>query len=237
MRSEHGRVRSGLDLSTIEWQDDGMLRRFFPFVSAAWLTFGCSPSEPPPPDYPQGAVPLPEKSPAPATEPTAEGSSADAPEISRSVGVPSGVVVLWPRIVLTRQGPAKADEPTRELARNLQARVADLVRAAVPGKNVDVRPEPERVCPRSGCTAASVGILLAKAGDGCAAVALVSAPGTSPMKLVPWLGAARLTSETVPFRAQAEEAVRVTDFSKCAGLASEKDHDADVQASIKSAAK
>jgi hypothetical protein len=65
----------------------------------------------------------------------------------------------------------------------------------------------------------------------------VSAPGTSPAKLVPWLGAARLTSDTVAFRAQAEEAVRITDFSSCNGLAGEKDHDADVQAAIKGAVK
>jgi hypothetical protein len=200
-------------------------------------TFACSPSEPPPPDYPQGAVPLPEKPPASEDDHSSEASSTDAPEISRSVGVPSGVVVLWPRIVLTRQGPGKPDDATRELARGLQSRVADLVKSAVPGKNVDVRPEPERVCPRNGCTAASVGILFAKAGEGCAAVALVSAPGTSPAKLVPWLGGARLTQDSVPFRQQAEEAVRVTDFSKCASLAGEKDHDADVQAAIKGSVK
>ena len=209
-------------------------------LSVAASTFACSPSEPPPPDYPQGAVPLPEKAPAPvqdSQDPAPGTSSGDAPEISRSPGVPSGVVVLWPRIVLTRQGAGKPDDATRELARSLQARVADLVRSASPGKNVDVRPEPERVCPRSGCTAASVGILFAKAGEGCAAVALVSAPGTSPAKLVPWLGAARLTSDTVPFRAQAEEAVRITDFSKCTGLAGEKGHDADVQTAVKGAVK
>jgi hypothetical protein len=180
-------------------------------------------------------VPLPERPPAPAEGP--DTSTADAPEISRSVGVPSGVVVLWPRVVLTRQGPGKPDDATRELARGLQARIADLVKSAVPGKNVDVRPEPERVCPRSGCTAASVGILFAKAGEGCAAVAMVSAPGTSPAKLVSWLGAARLASDTVAFRAQAEEAVHVTDYSKCSALAGEKDRDADVQAVIKGAVK
>lgn len=204
-------------------------------LAVAVSTFACSPSEPPPPDYPQGAVPLPEKPPAAADDPGA--SSADAPEISRSVGAPSGVVVLWPRIVLTRQGPGKPDDATRELARGLQARIAGLVKSAAAGKNVDVRPEPERVCPRSGCTAASVGILFAKAGEGCAAVAMVSAPGTSPAKLVPWLGSAKLTSDSVAFRGQAEEAVRVTDYSNCASLATEKDHDADVQNAIKGAIK
>jgi hypothetical protein len=208
-------------------------------LSLVVTTAACSPSESEQkaPDYPQGAVPLAEKPATTQNDPGAEAASNDAPEISRSVGVPSGVVVLWPRIVLTRTGPGKPDDATRELARGLQARVADLVRSAVPGKNVEVRPEPERVCPRSGCTAASVGILFAKAGEGCAAVALVSPPGQSPAKLVPWLGAARLTSDTVPFRQQAEAAVRVTDFSQCSTLASEKDHDADVQNAIKSAVK
>jgi hypothetical protein len=205
----------------------------------AVVTPACAPSESEQkaPDYPQGAVPLAEKPIATQSDPGGDVSSSDAPEISRSVGAAGGVVVLWPRIVLTRQGSGKPDDATRELARGLQARVAELVRSAAPGKNIDVRPEPERVCPRSGCTAASVGLLFAKAGDGCAAVALVSAPGQSPAKLVPWLGAARLTSDSVPFRKQAEEAVRVTDFSRCSALAGEKDHDADVQAAVKGAAK
>jgi hypothetical protein len=216
-----------------------MPNRFIFALSLVAATSACSPSESEQkaPDYPQGAVPLAEK-PTPAqSDRGGDMSAGDAPEISRSVGVASGVVVLWPRIVLTRQGLGKPDDATRELARSLQARMADLVRSAAPGKNVDVRPEPERVCPRSGCTAASIGVLFAKAGDGCAAVALVSSPGQSPAKLVPWLGAARLTTDTVPFRQQAEEAVRVTDFSRCSAIAGEKDHDADVQNAIKAAAK
>jgi len=201
---------------------------------------GCSPTESPQktPDYPQGAVMPPEQQPPAPTDPTANpDSSNDAPEISRSVGSAGGVVVLWPRIVLTRQGPSKPDDATRELAKSLQVRLADLVRSAASGKNVDVRPEPERVCPRSGCTAASVGVLFAKAGEGCAAVALVSPPGKSPARLVPWLGAATLSKDSVAFREQAEEAVRVKDFSTCSALSTEKDHDADVVAAIKGAVK
>lgn len=196
----------------------------------------CSPTEPATkaPDYPQGAV-VPAEN-AASSDPASGGdTSNDAPEISRSVGVAGGVVILWPRIVLTRQGPSKPDDATRELAKSLQARVADLVKSAVPGRSVDVRPEPERVCPRSGCTAATVGVLFAKAGDGCAAVALVSSPGKSPARLVPWLGAATLTRDSVPFREQAEEAVRVKDFSRCSELSGEKDRDADVIAAVKNA--
>lgn len=208
-------------------------------IVAALGVFACSPSESTAkaPDYPQGAVMPPEKPAAAADSAAAGDSSNDAPEISRSVGVAGGVVVLWPRIVLTRQGPAKPDDATRELAKSLQARAADLVRSAAGGRNVDVRPEPERVCPRAGCTAATVGVLFAKAGDGCAAVALVSAPGKSPARLVPWLGASTLTKDSVPFREQAEEAVRVKDFSRCSALAEEKDRDGDVVAAVKSALK
>jgi hypothetical protein len=115
--------------------------------------------------------------------------------------------------------------------------LAELVKGAAPGKNVDVRPEPERVCPRAGCNAATVGLLFAKAGEGCAAVALVSAPGKSPARLVPWLGAAKLSKDMVAFRELAEEAARVTDFSRCSTLAEEKDRDADVVTAIKGAVK
>jgi hypothetical protein len=218
--------------------DARMKRSACALVITALSMVGCSPSEASdkPPDYPQGAVLPPEKPVAPDDVGGGD-SSQDAPEISRSVGVAGGAVVLWPRVVLTRQGPSKPDDATRELARGLQSRMADLVKSAAGGKNVDVRPEPERVCPRAGCTAASVGILFAKAGEGCAAVALVSAPGKSPARLVPWLGAAKFSKDIVPFREQAEEAVRVTDFSKCTTLSEEKDRDGDVANAIKAAMK
>lgn len=216
-----------------------MNRSMVALLSAISVCTACSPSETSDkaPDYPQGAVMPPERPASSNDVASGTDSSNDAPEISRSSGVAGGVVVLWPRIVLTRQGASKPDDATRELAKSLQSRLADLVKSAVPGKNVDVRPEPERVCPRAGCNAATVGVLFAKAGEGCAAVALVSAPGKSPARLVPWLGAAKLSKDNVPFREQAEEAVRVTDFSRCTALAEEKDRDGDVTTAIKSATK
>src|SRR5687767_13129738 len=78
---------------------------------------------------------------------------ADAPEISRSVGTENAIVVMWPRIVLSRSGPSKPDDEMRAVAGRLQTRLAELARRAAGGKKVELRPEPERVCPRSGCKA------------------------------------------------------------------------------------
>ncbi len=138
--------------------------------------------------------------------------------ISRSVGVEGGVVVLWPRIVLPR-GSGLPDAHTRDLGRALQKRVADLVRIAVPDKPLDVRPEPERVCPKAGCKAASVGVLFTRAGGGCAAIVTVSRPGTAPAKLLPWIGEVRLHAEQVGFREPPEKALGVRDYVRCSDLA------------------
>jgi hypothetical protein len=139
--------------------------------------------------------------------------SREAPEISRSTGVEGGVVVFWPRLA-----PRSIDPEARELAAKLQARVAEVARKAAPGRSVEVRPEPERVCPRTGCAAVTVGILLARRGDSCAALALVSGPGTSPAHLLPWAGQVKLRSDVVPFREPAESQVSVDDYVPCAGL-------------------
>src|SRR5436190_1657928 len=103
--------------------------------------------------------------------PTAQGKVQvhDSPEISRSTGVDGGTVVFWPRIV-----PRSSDPTTHDLAAAVQGRAADIARKAAPGKPPDVRPEPERVCPRAGCVGVSVGVLLVRRGDACAAAALVS---------------------------------------------------------------
>ena len=69
--------------------------------------------------------------------------AADAPEISRSVGVKGGVVVLWPRVL-----PATADPAVQVEAQKLQARLTAMAEAAAPAAPRDVRPTPERVCPR-----------------------------------------------------------------------------------------
>jgi len=155
----------------------------------------------------------------------------DAPEISRSRGQKGGFVVLWPRIVLPR-GEAP-DASLRQLAGRVQKRLAEVTAQAAPGRALDLRPEPERVCHRSGCEAASVGALLTRAGKGCAVVALVSGPGTSPATLVPWAGSLRLSSPEVAFRSPPESVLGVKDYVPCDALDTAlAAHDAQVKAQI-----
>lgn len=134
----------------------------------------------------------------------------DAPEISRSRGARGGVVVLWPRII-----PSDGGSETNQLARGVQERLVALVRATFPGREIDVRPAPERVCPMGGCEGAAVGALLLRRTDGCAVIALVSQPGAVPMSLIPWAGDVRLRATRIPFRQHPENWVTVTDFAPC----------------------
>jgi len=160
----------------------------------------------------------------------------DAPEISRSQGTAGGVVLLWPRIVGSAKEPAD-DDLTQRIAQTLQARLASVIRDKMPGVAVDVRPKPERVCPRSGCIGASVGILLTRSGKhGCTATALVASQGPSASRLVPWAGGIKLKAETSAFREPPESQVRVIDHAKCESLAEETAAwDADVIAAIRGA--
>ncbi len=134
----------------------------------------------------------------------------NAPEISRSVGPAGGVIVLWPRV-----SPRGAAEDLRPLARALQRRLRELAERTLPGRPVEERPEPERVCPRQGCTAAALGAVLARGKKGCVALALVSAPGAGPARLVPWAGEVALQRDTIPFREPPEAEITVADFTPC----------------------
>jgi hypothetical protein len=179
-------------------------------------------------DLPQSA-----SSPPPGSAGSQASGEADAPEISRSVGAEGGVVLLWPRIVGPRAAGPQQESDVRALASRLQTRLGELVARAAPNRAVDVRPEPERVCPRSGCKATSVGVLLARAGGGgCAAVALVSAPGPSAARLVPWIGQIDVTSNMVPFRSPPESSVKVQDYVRCTKLLDDRSRDAEVEAAI-----
>jgi hypothetical protein len=155
-------------------------------------------------------------------------SKQDAPEISRSAGTEGGVVVLWPRII-----PASAGAESHDVAAALQSHLVSLVQTALPGREIDVRPEPERVCRQAGCIAMSVGILLARSGDGCVAVALISRPGQSPARLVPWVGEVVLSQEEVPFREHPESVVTISDFARCDEVAGALDtRDSIIEAAI-----
>jgi hypothetical protein len=192
------------------------------FLSALPMLGGCDPAPPRAPEPAAANTPAPQPV---STSPAS--SSGDAPQISRSVGVAGGLVVLWPRIV----GPRDAVTSASEIARGLQARLAEVAKRAAPGRPIDVRPEPERVCPRAGCAATSVGVLLAVAGSGCAAVLMVSAAGQSPAELVPWGGVVQLQNTSVPFREPPEANVSVGDYVRCESLLQSL-NDKDVQAAI-----
>lgn len=118
--------------------------------------------------------------------------------------------MLWTRVI-----PRSDDPLMATMAADMQAAVAKVVNRVLTGRPSDRRPSPERVCPRAGCVGVAVSALLLHRGGGCAAVLLVSAPGTPEQRLVPWVGGVTLKSPTVPFREAPEGAVSVTDFVKC----------------------
>lgn len=134
----------------------------------------------------------------------------DGPEISTSAGPRGGLVVLWPRIV-----PESAEPEITALAAEVQAWLAEV--AGRTGRAVDVRPAPERACPRAsgGCRATSVSAVLAHEGGGCALVAAMGGPGEAPVTLHPWVGRVQVREATVPFREPPEAGLRVADFVPC----------------------
>lgn len=164
------------------------------------------------------------------------GSPQDArflgPEISHSKGVAGGVVVLWPRII-----PSGIAAENQAMAQQIQGKVRQLVEKAVPGKPIDMRPSPERVCPRTGCDAMSVGVLFTRKNNSCMAVALVNGPGPSQIKLVPWGGEVQLKADSIGFRDMPESYVTIKDFANCDSLLTEMaKSDAFVEAAIRAAA-
>lgn len=133
-----------------------------------------------------------------------------SPEISHSRGVDGGIVLLWPRVVpkantVAMRGPAKA----------LQDRLKAMLEEHFPGRPIDVRPEPERVCPRrGGCLGTSVGLLIGVLEGECVAVVIVSPPGESEQLLMPWAGLVT-TQITVPFREPPESSMKIHELVPC----------------------
>jgi hypothetical protein len=136
----------------------------------------------------------------------------DAPEISRSRGREGGAIVLYPRVI-----PRGDDPELARLAELVQRRLGSIA-ASVHGDAVERRPAPERVCPREGCMARSLGAVVARNAGGCTVVAVVGEPGPEPLRLVPWAGTVRLSAERVPFREPPESAITVTEHAKCTEL-------------------
>ncbi|MCB9597059.1 MAG: hypothetical protein H6719_30325 [Sandaracinaceae bacterium] len=145
------------------------------------------------------------------------------PRVSTSAGEPGGYVVLWPRIV-----PADPDGALSATASAVQQRLVAMVNEAAADHPVDVRPDPERVCPRAGCRAASVGAALLHRQGSCALVAITAPPGTANAHLDPWVGRVEVLNANPPFRDPPEQSVRVEDFVPCGELIGQLDENADV---------
>ena len=128
--------------------------------------------------------------------------------VSTSRGTVDGIVVLWPRVTASGGSAAQAAAVQQRL-RAIAERL---------GRTLDVRPEPQRVCPQSGCLGASLGAVLLQSGTGCAVVATISRAGTAPARLVAWAGDVELRQTMVPFREPPEQQVRVVDFAACSDL-------------------
>ncbi len=154
------------------------------------------------------------------------------PEISHSKGVAGGVVVLWPRII-----PSSIAEENAQLAGQVQAKMKAVVEKALPGRPIDVRPKPERVCPKAGCDAMSINVLFTRNSTACAVIAIINAPGTSPTKLMPWGGMVELKSDTIQFRDMPENFVKIKDYVPCDQLVtSMAESDQFIEAAIRAAA-
>lgn len=135
------------------------------------------------------------------------------PTVSRAAGAQGGIVVLWPRVIPSANGPKLAP-----VATDAQARLAGLVAQTLPGRPIELRPDPERSCPQGGCKGVSVGVLIANQQEGCAAVALVGQPGQTPRRLIPWAGRIERKAMSVAFREPPESYITVTEFTPCATL-------------------
>jgi hypothetical protein len=171
--------------------------------------------------------------PAPTAPPPAPGpETLEERNVSKSAGAAGGVTLLWPRII-----PREIVDQNRDLAAALQQRMKTIVEKHLPGRTIDFRPEPERVCPKEGCAGVSVGLLLSRKDQGCLVLALISRPGPSPTRIVPWVGKVSLRSDTVGFREWPESQITVADYVPCNSLLTTMDaQEAAVGEALKAAA-
>ena len=177
------------------------------------------------------AGPAPAANPStPPPQPAAE--SLEERHVSKSAGAAGGVTLLWPRII-----PRDIVDENRDLAAALQQRMKGMVEKHLPGRAIDFRPEPERVCPKTGCAGVSIGLLLSRQGQGCLVLALISRPGVSPTRIVPWVGKVQLRADTVGFREWPESQITVADYVPCTSLLTTMDaQEAAIADALKAAA-
>ena len=205
-------------------------------LALAAILMSCAPTtvDAPPPTQPSlaatsaaNAPPRPAVAPAPATAETLEER-----HVSKSTGAVGGVTILWPRII-----PRDIVDENRGLGAALQQQMRVMVEKHLPGRAIDFRPEPERVCPKTGCAGVSVGLLLSRQGQGCLVLALVSRPGVSPTRIVPWVGKVQLRADTVGFREWPESQITVADYIPCTSLLTTMDaQEAAIADALKAAA-
>ncbi|MEN0061496.1 MAG: hypothetical protein AAGA48_05055 [Myxococcota bacterium] len=132
-------------------------------------------------------------------------------EVSRSRGSSRGVVVLWPRVV-----PETDDPSIRDLADRMQDRLYAAAAKVVPYRRVDVRPAPERVCPREdGCRAPAVSVMIGHREGGCVMLGLLHPPGTQAPIAFTIAGKVEQI-EALGFRDPPERSVVVREFTSCA---------------------
>ncbi len=175
-------------------------------LSSTALSSGCS-TLPSQPDVPRDTIEL-------AQQRQGDPVRHDSPEIAKGRGEKGGYVVLWPRVV-----PRSDDPQTQEIASLLQARLTAMANRAAPGAPVDVRPSPERACPRDGgCVATSLGAVLSRKGDACAAAVTIGSPGTSPVRVFGWAGTVEVKAESSAFRDPPENLLVVKEWAKCDAL-------------------
>jgi len=168
---------------------------------------------------PPGSAAAPAGQPAGSNHPLlAEPETTEEKHISKSLGEPDGLLIFWPRII-----PRDIVDQNHELAAALQRHTRTVVQRNLPARSLDIRPEPERVCPQGGCKAPSIGILLSRKQQGCLVLALISKPGESATKIVPWAGDVRLKADTVAFREYPETQITVADYVPCTSLLSKMD--------------
>ena len=127
---------------------------------------------------------------------------------------PAKLTVLWPRVF-----PSARADATAPLAQAAQVQVALAAKRALPGREQELKPKGERSYPEAGCAGGSVGVLILREGDACAAVALIGVEGRGRVRLAAWAGVLELKKYEVEFREPPESAVCVKDFVKCADLA------------------
>ena len=148
----------------------------------------------------------------------------DDDRVSTSAGEEGGIVVMWPR-VMGFSGEESA---------LLQQRLVAIARRVAPNGPIDIRPEPQRVCPRGGCNAPSLGVLLVVQDGTCATVAIIGRPRDGNLTLVPWTGDLDISDRNIPFREPPESHVVLHDRTSCADLATELGaHEAEVEAALR----